>query len=51
MEDKKTGGAFYKILFGLVFMLFIGILLFAYLVVRKANPVLLDEQGHSQRAL
>jgi len=42
------GGTVYKVLFGLMSALFLGILLFVYLAVRRAAPVLLDEQGHSQ---
>jgi hypothetical protein len=30
---------------GFVFMLFIGILIFCYVVTRRANPVLLDPNG------
>jgi len=44
----KPGGTVYKVLFGLMSALFLGILLFVYVAVRKAAPVLLDEQGHSQ---
>ena len=44
----KPGGTVYKVLFGLMSALFLGILLFVYLAVRRAAPVLLDEQGHSQ---
>lgn len=32
-------------LLGFVFLLFIGILVFAYVVTRQANPVFLDEHG------
>ncbi|HVN19315.1 MAG TPA: hypothetical protein VMU05_11095 [Dongiaceae bacterium] len=30
---------------GFVFVLFIGILIFCYVVTRRANPVVLDSQG------
>jgi len=43
----KPGATFYKVMFGLMSALFLGILLFVYVAVRKAAPVLLDEQGHS----
>jgi len=31
---------------GFVFVLFIGILIFCYIVTRRANPVLLDAHGN-----
>jgi len=31
---------------GFIFVLFIGILIFLYIVTRRANPVLLDVNGH-----
>ena len=34
---------------GLVMLLFIGILIYAYLGTRQANPILLDERGHAQQ--
>jgi hypothetical protein len=44
------GGGPYKLLFGLMSALFLGILVFVFVVVRRAPPVLLDEQGHRQGA-
>ena len=35
----------FKWFLGAVMVLFIGILSFAYVVTKQANPVLLDEQG------
>ena len=34
-----------KILLGLVSALFIGILIVTYIVTKRANPIMLDEQG------
>ncbi len=45
MDDKKKIGRRYVMFFGLVCVLFIGILLFAYRLTRRANPVMLDEHG------
>jgi len=42
----RTGGGVYKLLFGAVSALFIGILVFTWLAVKRANPVMLDERGH-----
>jgi len=42
---KKSAGFMPKFL-GMVFVLFIGILVFAYIETKRANPVMLDEQGH-----
>jgi len=33
-----------------VFILFIGILIFAYVETKKANPQMLDEKGHVVRS-
>jgi len=30
--------------------IFIGILIFAYIVAKRANPVMLDDQGHPKSA-
>jgi hypothetical protein len=35
----------FKIFLGAVMALFIGILIFAYVVTKQANPILLDEHG------
>jgi hypothetical protein len=50
MTDKKKGAAFFPVLFGLISLLFITILLFAYRLSRQANPVMLDEQGRPTNA-
>ena len=39
-----------KIVFGLISVLFIGILIFTYVVTRRANPVMLDERGRPLRS-
>lgn len=35
----------FKWFFGFVMALFIGILIFAYVVTKQANPIYLDQQG------
>ncbi len=45
MEDKKSGAAFFPVLFALISLLFIGILLYAYHGAKAANPIMLDEHG------
>jgi hypothetical protein len=30
--------------------IFIGILIFAYIVAKQANPIMLDDKGHVQRS-
>jgi hypothetical protein len=42
------GGTAYKVLFGLMSLLFLGILLFVFVAVKQAAPVMLDEQGRRQ---
>jgi len=47
IEDKsRKQGSPLLYLLGFVFVLFIGILIFCYLVTKRANPVMLDAQGH-----
>jgi hypothetical protein len=49
LSEKQ--GKILALLLSLIFVLFIGILVTAYLVARHANPILLDETGkpvHSQ---
>ncbi|MCE1204659.1 MAG: hypothetical protein LWW79_08650 [Holophagaceae bacterium] len=48
MTDHKRGGGFYLTLFGLIGLLFVGILIATYQIAKKANPVMLDEQGRPQ---
>ena len=38
-------GVSMRILLGLVFALFVGILIFVYLETKKVSPVMLDEKG------
>ncbi len=45
MTDRKRGGGFFLGLFGLVGLLFCGILVAVYVISKKANPVMLDDQG------
>lgn len=47
-EGKKGGGR-YLVMFGLIGLLFISILAVAYRISRKANPVMLDDQGKPQQ--
>ena len=50
MTTKKQGAAFFPILFGFISLLFIGILIYAYIGARQANPVMLDEHGRPKQA-
>jgi hypothetical protein len=50
MSETKKGAAQFPILFGLIGLLFIAILVFVFRVSRKANPVMLDEQGRPAHA-
>lgn len=45
MDHRNQGGGRYLIFFGMVCALFIGILVFAYRLTKRANPVMLDEHG------
>jgi hypothetical protein len=45
MAETKKGGGPFLTLFGLIGALFITILLVAYYYAKKANPVMLDDQG------
>ncbi len=49
MTHEKKGAAFFPVLFGLISLLFIGILIYAYRGARQANPVMLDEQGRPKQ--
>ncbi|MBI1752926.1 MAG: hypothetical protein HY014_01780 [Acidobacteria bacterium] len=49
MADSKKGGGRYLVMFGLIGLLFIGILAVAYRISRRANPVMLDDQGRPQQ--
>ena len=48
MAEPKKGGRPYLFMFGLIGLLFISILFVAYRVSRKANPIMLDDQGKPQ---
>jgi hypothetical protein len=50
MTTKTKGAAFFPVLFGLISLLFIGILIYAYIGARRANPVMLDEHGQAKQA-
>jgi hypothetical protein len=50
MSNPKKSGAFYQIFFGLIFLLFIGLLLYVWHGTRQANPVILDEKGQARSA-
>jgi len=45
MVDAKKGGRPYLIFFGMICLVFIGLLLFVYNTTRKSPPVMLDTQG------
>ena len=44
-KSRKQGSPLLYLL-GFVFVLFIGILIFCYVVTKRANPVVLDVNGH-----
>jgi hypothetical protein len=45
MVATRKGGAFFPVFFGMIGVLFIGILLFVYRKTVQAHPVMLDEKG------
>ncbi len=47
-EPKKGGGAFLT-MFWLIGTLFVVILGVVYVITKKANPIMLDEQGRPQQ--
>ena len=49
MTEHKRGGAFFPMLFGGISLLFIAILIVAFFIAKKANPVMLDDQGRPQQ--
>lgn len=49
MTERKRGGGFFLTLFGVIGALFITILVVAYYFARKANPIMLDDQGRPQQ--
>jgi preprotein translocase subunit SecG len=50
MTERKRGGGSYLTMFGLIGLFFISILLVAYHYAKKANPVMLDDQGRPQQS-
>ena len=48
MTERKKGGGFFLTLFGLISLVFITALIVTYYFARKANPVMLDDQGRPQ---
>jgi hypothetical protein len=51
MAETKKGGGAYLAMFGIIGLLFITILIVAYSITRKANPIMLDDQGKPQQTL
>jgi len=49
MTERKQGAAFFPMLFGGISLLFIAILIVAFFIAKKANPVMLDDQGRPQQ--
>jgi hypothetical protein len=49
MSELKKGGGPFLTLFGLISLLFISALIVAYYFAKKANPVMLDDQGRPQQ--
>ena len=49
MTEPKKGGGPYLVMFGVISLLFITILVVAYHYTKKANPVMLDDQGKPQQ--
>jgi hypothetical protein len=49
MAERKKGGGAYLAMFGVISLLFIIILVVVYHFTRKANPIMLDDQGKPQQ--
>jgi len=49
MTAGKKGGGPYLVMFGLIGVLFITILAVVYQISKKANPIMLDDQGKPQQ--
>lgn len=47
MDTPRKRPLFFPVLFGLIGLLFLGILVVVWRVSEKANPVMLDEQGRT----
>jgi len=45
-ETKRRRVAPLTVVLGLVFVFFCGVLIYVYAATKRANPVMLDEQGH-----
>jgi hypothetical protein len=45
MAAQKRNGTFFPVFFGLIGVVFLGILLFVYRKVEQNRPVMLDEKG------
>ncbi|MBP1771373.1 MAG: hypothetical protein H6P99_536 [Holophagaceae bacterium] len=48
MTIRTRGTVFFPLLFGMISLLFVSILVLAYHFSKKANPVMLDDQGRPQ---
>ncbi|MCX6547497.1 MAG: hypothetical protein NTW40_05585 [Acidobacteria bacterium] len=48
MTEPKRMGKGFLALFGLIGLIFFAILIVVFQISRKANPVMLDDQGHPQ---
>lgn len=44
-HEARRHGRMIQIMLGLIFLLFIGILVALYFVSKSANPIMLDESG------
>jgi hypothetical protein len=49
MSDAKKGGRAFLAMFWLMGVLFVTILGVVYVISRKVNPVMLDDQGRPQQ--
>jgi hypothetical protein len=49
IPDPKQGSPLLYFL-GVVMVIFIGILIFAYIVTKRTHPIFLDEHGHPTNA-
>ena len=49
IPDRKQGSPLLYFL-GVVMAIFIGILIFAYIVTKRTHPIFLDEHGHPTNA-
>ena len=49
MSEPKKSGTPFLAMFGVIGLLFITILIVAYYFTRKANPIMLDDQGRPQQ--